>query len=106
VLPLEPDDPIHVYRIVYLYKANSLYNRRYEQRRRLKELLGNRYRPLVEAAKRRTKTRFLDRLINEEAEAIRRILHVEPGVLWQAAQGRRFLDLPPRMVQLEFDFDE
>ncbi|NLY01881.1 MAG: hypothetical protein GXY83_37830 [Rhodopirellula sp.] len=101
---LEPDDEFFPDRVAYIYRANSLYNRRFEQRRRLKELLGKRLRPLVEAAKRRTKTLFLDLLTRDEADAIRRVLTVEPAVFWRACKGRTFLDLPPRLVQRELDF--
>ncbi len=104
VMPLEPEDEFFPDRVTYIYRANSLYNRRFEQRRRLKELLGKRLRPLVETAKRRTKTLFLDLLTREEADAIRRILTVEPAVFWRACKGRTFLDLPPRWVQRELDF--
>lgn len=67
ILPVEPDDWFYAERITYQYRENSLYNRRYEQRRRLKELLGRRWRPLVEQAKyhRFTKAMFLDALTKE-----------------------------------------
>jgi hypothetical protein len=106
VLPLKPDDPVDPYRVIYIYRENSLYNRRFEQRMRLKELLGRNNRPLVETAKRRTKSLFLGQLTEHEGDSIRRILGIEPGEFWQAVQGRRFLDLPPRMVQLELQFYE
>jgi len=51
VMPLARDDWFYAERITYLYRENSLYNRRFEQRRRLKELLGRRHRHLVEKAK-------------------------------------------------------
>ena len=104
VMPLEPDDEFFPDRVAYIYRANSLYNRRFEQRRRLKELLGKRLRPLVETAKRRTKTLFLDLLTREEADAIRRILNMEPGAFWRACKGRTFHNFPPRLVQRELDF--
>ena len=103
VMPLEPDDEFFPDRVTYIYRANSVYNRRFEQRRRLKELLGRQHRPLVETAKRQTKTIFLRFLTESQAEAIRRILHVEPGEFWRGCRGAA-LDLPPRLVQLEFDF--
>ena len=106
ILPLEADNPVDHMRVLYCYRATSRYNRRYEQRQRLKELLGRRYRPLVSAAKHRTKKDFLNDLTADQAVAIRRILKVEPNVFWQACQGRRFLQLPPRWIQLEFDFVE
>lgn len=106
VMPLDPDDEFDPYRVTYLYRANSVYNRRFEQRRRLKELLGKRWRPLVETAKRRTKGLFLEHLAREEAEAIARILSIGPGRFWRACHGREFLSLPPRLVQRELDFGD
>jgi len=106
VLPLEPDDAFFPDRVTYIYRAESLYNRRFEQRRRLKELLGRRHRPLVETAKRRTKTLFLECLTADQAEAIRRILGVGPDRFWQACKGRLFMNLPPRLVQLELHFGD
>lgn len=106
VLPLEPDDEFFPDRVTYVYRQNSVYNRRFEQRQQLKELLGKRWRPLVATAKRRTKIIFLQELTKGEAEAIWQILHVGPGRFWRAAQGREFLTLPARLVQREFDFGE
>ena len=106
VMPLEPDDEFFPDRVTYRYRAGSLYNRRFEQRRRLKELLGRRWRPLVETAKRSTKTQFIDGLTKEQGDAIRRILSVAPGRFWQACRGKAFLSLPPRLVQQQFDFGE
>jgi len=106
VMPLEPDDEFFPYRVTYLYRPDSLYNRRFEQRQRPKELLGRRWRPLVEAAKRRTKTLFIEGLTKGEAEAIRRVLSVSPDRFWRAATGRELLRLPPRLVQREFEFGE
>jgi hypothetical protein len=104
VMPLEPDDEFFPYRVTYIYRPDSLYNRRFEQRQRLKELLGRRWHPLVATAKRETKTLFLKGLTKGEAEAIRRALSLSPEQFWRAASGREFLDLPPRLVQREFDF--
>ena len=59
-MPIEPDDVFFPDRVTYIYRGNSLYNRRFEQRQRLKELLGKRWRPLVEAAKRQTKDRQIN----------------------------------------------
>lgn len=103
ILPLEPDDDFFIDRITYLYRENSTYNRRFEQRRRLKELLGRRFRPLVGDAQSQytTKRIFLRDLTDEQAKAIRDILGVEPGEFWRACKGKAFLDLPPRIVQLE-----
>src|SRR5262245_55877507 len=43
IAPLHVDDEFFTDRITYIYRENSLYNRRFEQRRRLKELLGSKY---------------------------------------------------------------
>ena len=101
ILPLEEFDYVDPLFVTYIFKPTSRYNRRFEQRKRLKELLGQRFRPLVETAKRHTKTIFLRDLTDEQAEAIRRRVDVEPGIFWRSAKGKIFLDLPPRMIQLE-----
>lgn len=103
IMPLDPNDDFFLERITYLYRANSLYNRRFEQRIRMKELLGKN-RKLVGDAKYFTKNQFLKRLTADQANSIRRCLKVEPGVFWRAAQGKAFLALPNREVQTEFDF--
>ncbi|MFV0443011.1 MAG: hypothetical protein ACK5Q5_05535, partial [Planctomycetaceae bacterium] len=38
VLPLQPDDRFFERHITYIYRENSLYNRRYLQRQRMKQL--------------------------------------------------------------------
>ena len=106
VMPLEADDAFFADRITYVYRSNSLYNRRFEQRQRLKQLLGRQHRPLVETAKRQTKAIFLEFLTKCQADAIRRILNVEPDRFWRACKGRLMLALPPRLVQREFDFED
>jgi hypothetical protein len=106
VLPLAPDDPVHPSRILFVYKEASLYNRRFQQRRRLKELLGRPHRRLVGRAMWETKGEFLARLAENERWWIRRVLHVEPGEFWRAARGRAFLTLPPRLMQLPLEFRE
>jgi hypothetical protein len=55
VLPLEPTDSVHWCRLLYVYKESSPYNRRVEQRKSLKRLLGRRHRKLVTEASRSTK---------------------------------------------------
>lgn len=108
VHPLRPDDPVDPVRILYIFKPNSIYNRRFEQRKRMKELLGRRHRSLVEKAKyhRHTKKMFLESLTADQANAIRRLFNVEPGDFWRAARGRVFLDLLPRQIQLQLEFDQ
>lgn len=103
ILPLQPDDKFFPDRITYHYRENSLYNRRFLQRIRMKELLG-RHRKLVGQAKYHTKGIFLQHLQLDQANAIRRCIGVEPGVFWRAAQGIAFLALPRRDIQKQFDF--
>ena len=106
ILPLQQEDWLFSERITYIYRANSLYNRRFEQRKRMKELLGKKHRPLVETAKRSTKKIFLKFLTDEQAKAIKRIIDIEPGIFWRMAKGRAFHPLPPREVQLELPFED
>ena len=56
------DEYVDPYFITYCYKPNSKRRQRFEQRERLKELLGRKHRSLVKLAQRNTKTRFLERL--------------------------------------------
>ncbi len=105
VMPLEPDDWFYADRITYLFRSNSLYNRRFEQRRRLKKLLGK-HRKLVGDAKWATKELFLKGLTKEQSNAIWRIIGVAPGMFWRAVKGRTFLVLPPEIVQGELSFGE
>jgi len=100
VLPLRPDDPVHWCRLLYLYKASSPYNRRVEQRKALKRILGRKHRPLVTLAARSTKREFLGQLTEAGDFAIKRRLHLDPGRFWRAAKGREFPDLPTRPIQL------
>ena len=104
ILPLDRDDPVDPSRILYLYKNSSIYNKRFEQRRRLKELLGKEHRSLVTKAKRHTKAIFLANLTEGQANAIGRKLGIAPGEFWRAVKGRAWLDLAPRLTQLELDF--
>lgn len=105
VMPLQPDDPVSPDRILYVYKPDSLYNRRFRQRRRLKELLGKEHRPLIGRAMRASKKEFLADVTVEEARFVQRRLDITAGTLWRAVRGRIVLALPPRMVQLELEFD-
>ena len=103
VMPLEPDDWFFPDRITYLFRANSLYNRRFHQRRRMKKLLGA-HRTLVGEAKWATKELFLKSLTKEQAALIWRVFHAGPSAFWRAAKGRSFLNLPPEFIQGELDF--
>jgi len=106
ILPLEPDDEFSPMRITYVYRECSLYNRRYLQRMRMKQLLGKRFRKLVGEAKYHTKRIFLQHLTEREARAIRNCLDCESGEFWRAASGKCFMDLPPPETQLELSFDD
>ena len=94
VLPVASDDPVDPMFITYVFKEGSRYNLRFLQRRRLKELLGKKYRPLVEQAKSFTLRVFLENLTAERAYAIRAILQMEPSEFWRAAKGREIYELP------------
>jgi len=102
VLPLEPDDPVDAMRVLYLFRENSVYNRRFLQRRKLKELLGKKHRKLVQTAmqSRWTKDLFLAELTIADREAIERCLHLTPSEFWHAAKGQRFLAQLPAERQL------
>ncbi|MBA4020275.1 MAG: hypothetical protein C0483_24200 [Pirellula sp.] len=107
IMTLEEEDVFDPDFISYLYRENSVYNRRFDQRKRMKELLGRKHRHLVEDAKHYTATKriFLRDLMPEKAEAIRKRLNVSPEVFWRACKGKQFLDLPKRLVHLEL-FDD
>lgn len=105
ILPLEPEDRFLKGFITYFYKENSLYNRRFNQRIRMKELLGSN-RKVVGTAKYWTKEMFLKHLTTDQANAIRRCIGVEPGIFWRAAKGKAFLELPGREIQTEFSFND
>jgi hypothetical protein len=103
IQPLRPDDPVHPCRILFVYKATSPYNRRVEQRRALKRLLGRQYQSLVTKASRSTKKDFLKfDLTPEAAKTIARRLKLDPGRFWRVAKGKEFLELPlaPRQLLL------
>ena len=104
-MPLEPGDPVDPWRVLYLYRENSVHHRRFLQRQRMKRLLGREHRKLVKQANRETKQDFLSTITQEQAWAIRRKFGVDPTKFWRAANGKVFLDLPDLLVQLEFTFD-
>ena len=99
VLPLQPNDPVHWWRLLYLYKSSSPYSRRVEQRHALKRILGRQHRPLVTRAARSTKRVFLASLSELGAHVIKRRLRLDPGPFWRAAKGHDLLDLPTPPVQ-------
>lgn len=105
VLPLEPDDFFYPDRIIYLFRSNSLYNRRFHQRRRMKRLLGT-HRTLVGKAMSETKEMFLKHVTSEQTRLIQRVFRVGPSMFWRAAKGRAWLNLPPEFRQGELEFGE
>lgn len=102
IFPLAPNDPVHPYRIVYVYKATSPYNRRVEQRKALKRILGRKHRPLVTKASRSTKRAFLRTLTPADTRVIKLRLGLDPTHFWRAAKGKEFINLPtpPRQLTL------
>ena len=106
IMPLQPDDEFLPMFITYVFRENSVYNRRFQQRMRLKELLWREHRPLVQFAKERTRTLFLRDLRAEQRRAILRCVKVSPELFWRACQGRAFLNLTKRPTQLLLQFDE
>lgn len=108
IKPLGLDDPVHPTRILFIYEITSPYNRRVEQRRALKRMLGRQHRSLVTKAARATNRDFLKfDLTPEGAKAINRRLKLDPGRFWRVAKGKEFLDLPkPALQLLLFDLDQ
>jgi hypothetical protein len=104
--PLEARDPVHPSRIVYAFKAAAPYQRRFEQRLRLRPMLGKEYAPLVPRAMGSGKAEFLASLSEDEAARVRARTGLEPGRFWHAAKGRELIRWPesPRQLTL-FDVD-
>ena len=101
ILPLASDEYVDPYFITYCHKPNSKRRQRFEQRQRLKELLGRNHRSLVKLAQRNTKTRFLEQLDEVGFHAIATRLKLDPGTFWRAAKGTAFPALPLKPKQLE-----
>ena len=106
IMPLQPDDEFLSMFTTYVFRPNSVYNRRFEQRMRLKELLGREHCPLVQFAKQRTRALFLRDLREDQRRAILQRVKFSPELFWSACQGRTFLNLPTRPMQLLLPFDE
>ena len=100
ILPVEPDDPLYEQRITYLFRENSIYNRRFQQRQKLKQLLGNKNRKLVGVATRSNLTEFVDALTMEQAFLIRKGLGISPDTFWRAAKGTDFVELPDKATYI------
>lgn len=100
IMPIAPDEYVDPYFVTYCYKPNSKHRQRYEQRQRLKELLGRQHRSLVRLAQRNTKTRFLAELDEAAAVAIGTRTRLDAGTFWRAAKGHAFPPLPLKPKQL------
>ena len=86
--------------ITYVFRENSLCNRRFEQRKKLKELLGKKHRSLVTLAKRCTQSSFVDELTAQQAFIIRKGLKMGPDQFWRLATGSAFMELPDAMAHV------
>ncbi len=106
VRPLEAGDPVHPCRVAYAFKADAPYQKRFEQRRRLRRMLGKEYAGLVPRAMGSGKAEFLAGLSEDEAARVRARTGLKPGRFWRAAKGRELIDWPtsPRQLTL-FDVD-
>ena len=91
---LKPDDLLHERRLTYLFRENSIYNCRFQQRKKLKELLGKKQRKLVTFALRSNHTEFVDELTAEQAYLLRKGLGLTPTEFWRASKGEEFYELP------------
>ena len=106
IRPLEVGDPVHPCRVTYAFKADAPYQKRFEQRRRLRRMLGKEYAGLVPRAMGSGKAKFLAGLSGDEAARVRARTGLKPGRFWRAAKGREFIawPTPPRQLTL-FDVD-
>src|SRR2546426_5799304 len=77
VMPLQRDDPVDSWRVLYIYRETSVYYRRFIQRQRMKRLLSRTHRKLVKAATRATKRQFLDSLTEQQVAIMRRTFGVD-----------------------------
>lgn len=99
ILPLSVHDYVDPFFVTYHYKANSKRRQRYEQRERLKELLGKQHRKLVRIAQRNTKQRFFESVNDEQTQVIELRTTLDATRFWRACRGTHFYELPPREVQ-------
>ncbi len=106
VRPLETRDPVHPSRVAYAFKATAPYQRRFEQRRRLRRMLGKEYSKLVPRAMGAKKAEFLAALSEHEAVRVRARTGLGPGRFWRVVKGREFVAWPesPRQLTL-FDVE-
>jgi hypothetical protein len=91
--PLPLDMEVLERNVGYLYHENSRYNRRFEQRRRIKKALGKEYRRLVKDAMYFNQRDFLMRLSPAGEERIKRVLKLSPVEFWRAARGVAVLEM-------------
>jgi hypothetical protein len=106
VRPLEARDPVHPSRLAYAFEATAPYQRRFEQRRRLRRMLGKEYSHLVPRAMGAKKAEFLAGLSEHEAARVRARTDLGPGRFWRVVKGREFIAWPKSLRQLTlFDVD-
>lgn len=121
IVPIEPDDFLYPRNVTYGFKENSRYNRRFEQRIKMKIRLPREFRFLVSLAKKLTKREFLALLDGDKltpkgsspgksgsTAAIWRCLAITAGEFWRAAKGTIDLQIPDPPIQgsLFDEFDE
>lgn len=94
VFPVRPEDPVHPTRMLYIYKENNPYNKRFEQRERMRAMMPARYKKLVSRALRTQKKWFLEELTDDAITAIREALRLGPEEFWRAAKGRAWVAFP------------
>lgn len=100
IQPLQADDPVDPMFVTYVFKENSVYNRRYEQRQKLKALLGKTHRPLVTSARRSTKQAFINASTSKQAYVIRTAIGVSLSAFWRLCHGE-FMALPDKPVKID-----
>jgi hypothetical protein len=79
VFPLEVNDPVDPYRLLYLFRDSSPYQKRFEQRRYMRERLGPGFSRLVTRAFRSTLFRFLPTLTAADVVTVSERLGVLAG---------------------------
>jgi len=100
VLRFEPDVWFFADRITYIYRENCRYNQRFEQRIKMKKLLGP-HRSAVSEARMFPKFIFLQHLSPERELAIKERLGLTPAEFWQAVNRKLITRLPRHDTQRE-----
>ena len=99
VFPLEPADPVHPSRVLYLFKDSNPYQRRFDQRRYMRERL--RAGRLVTRALRSRLGAFVPMLTAADVALIKDRLGLDPREFWRAAKGRAVLAIPTQRSLLD-----